>query len=255
VAEIERLSGGRDEIFRKGRTVCRPAGFWSPSVHRLLDHLAKHGFHKAPKPLGFDGKGTEILGYIDGEVSNYPLSENVVSDEALVSSAQLLRAYHDAALSFPMASEIWMLPTKEPAEVICHGDFAPYNVVFDGRRAVGIIDLETAHPGPVLWDIAYALYRWAPFSNACHEGMPATLSQQIERGRVFCDAYGIPTEERKSLPELMIERLKALVDFMTSRGEAGDETFRRHIAEGHHHIYLADVEYIRSGAAHMMVGF
>ena len=81
----------------------------------------------------------------------------------MVSAAKLLRTYHDATESFitPETFKLsWMLPVKEPAEVIVHGDFAPYNVALKGNRAVGIIDFDTAHPAPRLWDIAYAVYRW-----------------------------------------------------------------------------------------------
>ncbi|WP_405867085.1 phosphotransferase [Streptomyces sp. NBC_01515] len=41
-----------------------------------------------------------------------------------------------------------------PVEVICHGDFAPYNCVFTGEGAVGLIDFDAARPGPRAWDLA-----------------------------------------------------------------------------------------------------
>lgn len=55
-----------------------------------------------------------------------------------------------------------MLSAVNPIEVMCHGDFAPYNVVLNGSDAVGIIDFDTLHPGSRLSDVAYAVYRWAP---------------------------------------------------------------------------------------------
>ncbi|WP_257001385.1 hypothetical protein [Vibrio coralliilyticus] len=42
----------------------------------------------------------------------------------------------------------------------------------------------------------------------------------------------------------MIERLKALVLFMRSEAENGNETFAENIEQGHLQAYLNDIEYI-----------
>lgn len=55
-----------------------------------------------------------------------------------------------------------MLPARSPAEVICHGDIAPYNSAVRDGRVIGFIDFDTAHPAPRLGDVAYAVYRYAP---------------------------------------------------------------------------------------------
>ena len=54
---------------------------------------------------------------------------------------------------------------RAPVEVICHNDFATYNLVFDGENVVGVIDWDFASPGPRLWDIAYLAYRIVPLSS------------------------------------------------------------------------------------------
>src|SRR3712207_8588713 len=43
---------------------------------------------------------------------------------------------------------VWQLPRHEPAEVVCHNDFAPYNLMFEGEDLTGVIDLDLASPGP-----------------------------------------------------------------------------------------------------------
>ncbi|MFI7640437.1 phosphotransferase [Nonomuraea sp. NPDC049400] len=48
-------------------------------------------------------------------------------------------------------------------EVICHGDFGPWNIVSRGERPAGILDWDYARPRPRLHDIAYALEYVAPF--------------------------------------------------------------------------------------------
>ena len=243
---MEYLQGGRpDKIARSNNKVHRPAGPWSATVHQLLHHIRKQGFLDGPEPFGFDSEGNEVVSYIDGDVGHYPLPELAKSDEALVSSAQLLRRYHDASAFFAnqlTGDEAWMLPIRRPIEVICHGDYAPYNVVLDGEKAIGIIDFDTAHPAPRVWDIAYALYRWAPLTHPDNQDGFGSPAEQIGRARLFCDAYRLPQSARAGVVDLVIERLRALVTFMQVEAEAGNEAFRANIDDGHHLLYLNDIE-------------
>ena len=242
----EYLQGGRvNQIRRDGKTVVRPVGDWSTTVHALLTHLRAVGFDAAPIPLGFDNSGNEIVSYIEGDVANYPLSANVKSVAALNSAAALLRAYHNASATFLTQSHHrWMLPARLPIEVICHGDFAPYNVVMEGEQAIGIIDFDTAHPGPRLWDIAYALYRWAPLTAPeNHDGF-GTLAEQVARAKQFCAVYGLSQAERSRAVNVVIERLEALVAFMLREAANGNAAFQANLADGHHLLYQADIAYL-----------
>lgn len=245
---MEYLEGGRkNQIKRTGNHVIRPAGIWSKAVHQLLTHLQENGFKSAPKALGFDENGNEILTFIAGDVCNYPLSAEAKSLAALETAASLLRAYHDTTISFlqnNLDPQQWMLPTRQPIEVICHGDYAPYNVVLNGRIAIGIIDFDTAHPGPRIWDIAYALYRWAPFTNPQNDDGWGTLTEQITRAKQFCDAYGLAVTEREKAAEVILQRLQYLVDFMRAEAQNGNEAFQQNIADGHHLSYLQDIAYV-----------
>jgi serine/threonine protein kinase len=157
----------QEQIINKGEYVYRPSGNWTKDVHKFLAYLHNKGFDKT---------GREIVSFIKGEVSNYPLTKNASSIQALTSAAILLRKYHDISMGFlddnNVEEKSWQLPCRYPIEVICHGDYAPYNVVLNGKQAVGIIDFDTAHPGPRTWDIAYALYRWSPLTNPNnHDGI------------------------------------------------------------------------------------
>jgi hypothetical protein len=63
-----RLDGGNaGGAVRVGDTVRKAAGPWTPAVHELLRHLASKGFAGAPRPLGIDDRGREILTFLDGE--------------------------------------------------------------------------------------------------------------------------------------------------------------------------------------------
>ena len=246
---MEYLAGGREnQIKRTGNHVIRPAGAWSKSVHMLLAHLHENGFNAVPTALGFDDNGNEIVSFIQGDVCNYPLSDNAKSLEMLQTAASLLRTYHDTTTSFiqdETSNQPWMLPPRQPIEVICHGDYAPYNVVLNGRIAIGIIDFDTAHPGPRVWDIAYALYRWAPFTHPQNEDGWGNLAEQIIRAKQFCDAYGLPQSERKKVAGVAIERLQYLVEFMHAEAKKGNEAFQQNIADDHHLAYLQDIAYLK----------
>ena len=65
----ERLDGGNvGGAVRIGDTVRRSAGPWTAAVHALLTHLATKRFTAAPRPLGFDEQGREVLTFLEGQV-------------------------------------------------------------------------------------------------------------------------------------------------------------------------------------------
>ena len=165
-----------------------------------------------------------------------------------MSAAALLRRYHDATTDFAPKDPYWQLEEREPPEVICHGDYAPYNAVFDEGRVVGIIDFDTAHPGPRTWDICYALYRWAPIASPENPDSIAELPEQLERARAFCDAYGLPLQQREAMADLMVCRLRYLVHFMKDQARLGVESYQQNLIDGHHVLYEQDIAYIRQNA-------
>ena len=236
------------EPSRVNNEIHRESAYWSKQVHQFLYFLRKRGFNQAPLPLGFDEQGREIVSFVKGKTCDYPLSDDVASLEALVSAAKLLRSYHDASQSFlneiGASNQAWMFPCRDPQEVICHSDFAPYNICFEGKRAVGIIDFDTAHPGPRVWDIAYALYRFAPFSNPENVESFGGIEDQILRAYLFCNAYGLNEENRIGLVDLILERLRVLLSFLMQSAREGNKKYAANVQNGHHLTYLADIEYI-----------
>jgi Ser/Thr protein kinase RdoA (MazF antagonist) len=239
--------GGTNVVERSGDSVRRPAHEWSEPVGHLLTHVRAVGFTGAPRYRGTDAAGRDVFDYIAGDVGNYPLSGQVRSDQALVSAARLLRAYHDATEGFDLLmARPWQFPSLEPVEVLCHGDFAPYNCVFRGEEAVAIIDFDTARPGPRWWDLSYALYRFAPVADPRNDDAFGTPDEQARRVRLFLDAYGADLTERARAVDGMPRRLEALVEFMSSAAAAGDENYARHIESGHRDLYVRDIAYMRS---------
>jgi hypothetical protein len=139
-------------VVRIGDAVHRSAGPWSPAIRALLRHLEQARFEGAPRALGFDDHGREVLSYLDGQVFPYPMPEYVWSERCLVATARLLRSYHDGAAAFiPPTGSQWRTMPGAPSEgsIICHNDIAPYNSVFLNEEPVAFIDCDLAAPGPV----------------------------------------------------------------------------------------------------------
>ncbi len=242
--EVEEFQGGTRVVRRHGDVVVRPAAPASHAVHRLLRHLHDNGFVGAPEPLGFDDDGNELLTFVRGVVPD-ALTPELRTTDLLESAARLLRRMHDASVGFvPRPQDAWWLPTREPVEVMCHGDAAQYNCVVRDGRVVAFIDFDAAHPGPRSWDVAYAVYRFAPLqapSNVESFGSPA---EQGRRVALFARAYD--EDAGPEIVDVVPKRLAALVDFMRAQAAAGHEAFQRHIREGHVALYETDIEYVRA---------
>jgi Ser/Thr protein kinase RdoA (MazF antagonist) len=238
-----------ERITRADDRVHRPAGPWTPTVHRLLAHLHDAGFLAAPEPIAL-GETLETVSFIPGHAGEYPWTADVASEAALVTSARLLRNYHDAAARFPRSdTDIWSQASRLPEETICHGDFAPYNCSYDGRNAVGIFDFDTAHPGPRVWDVASAVYRFAPFTTGVDEGSPVpTLDHRLARAAEFCRVYDLDAAGREQLVDAMVAGIVALVTTIETRAAAGDAKFAEDLEQGHADLYRRDVEYIEAHA-------
>lgn len=245
-----------DEPFRQGDLVVRPVRPWTPGVHALLVALPLHGFNAAPQPNGFD-EVWERVSYLPGATGDLGDNVEMRSERILRSAASLLHRYHQSSalvLRDLAATHAWQLPPRVPSEIVCHGDFAPYNVVVNDGEVTGIIDFEAAHPGPRIWDLAYALYRWAPLSsNMAMEGLDR-LDEQVRRARVFVDAYELPAAERRALPDVIIARLEALLTFMEREAARGIERYRRNLRDGHDRIYRSDIAYLTEWSAEIVAG-
>jgi hypothetical protein len=91
------LTGGwvTSGVVRVGDTVRRPPGPNAALVHRLLAHLEDTGFQSAPRFLGFDPQGREVLTFIEGEVHS-DCRAMAWDDAQLEAAAKLLRRFHEA---------------------------------------------------------------------------------------------------------------------------------------------------------------
>jgi hypothetical protein len=95
------LAGGRRThgIVRVGQAVRRSLHQRSDYVHALLRHLEAVGFDGAPRLLGIDAQGREVLTCLPGEV--VVRSPAWLPDARLDSAARLIRRFHDATAGTP----------------------------------------------------------------------------------------------------------------------------------------------------------
>ncbi|PAE24917.1 MULTISPECIES: aminoglycoside phosphotransferase family protein [Bacillaceae] len=250
----ELLTGGNvSRVYRSRDTVLRELKPDSPRIHRLLKHLESKGFSYAPKFLGMDDKSREILSYIEGEAGNYPLKEYMWSNDVLKEIAKMLRHYHDAVSDFPISDEWKPLDnTPDNQEVVCHNDFAIYNIIFNHEKPTGIIDFDLAAPGPRLWDIAYALYTCVPLSRhyhteageAVHYNPSLDASRIRQRVKLFFESYGM-AEMEEDYVKMVLLRLEGLCQYMKRKAGEGDAAFQKMLDEGHYEHYQEDIEFIR----------
>src|SRR5205814_969628 len=139
------LVGGRSTagVVRKGNTVRRPAGPWSPVVQAYLRHLRAAGFTGAPEPLGFDDQGREVLEFVEGETLATPQDPHRAvaltewpapwrSEESLDAAGALVRALHDASAGFEPVDPVWRMHERpmRSSEIVCHADYGVWNTVY-----------------------------------------------------------------------------------------------------------------------------
>jgi len=212
---------GLTAVERVGDTLRRATGPWTPAVHALLRHLEAVGFDEAPRVLGIDEQGREILTFVEGEEATW-------SDDELLAIGRLVRRYHDAVASFsPPPDAQWQRLVGAPREeeVVCHNDLSPWNTVYLGGTPIALIDWDLAAPGPRLWDLAWAVYRYVPLfdDDSCRRlGIP--LQPRAPRVRLFCDAYGL--DDREPLFDAVCLRIEAQVETAREWGEAGRPGWR-----------------------------
>lgn len=220
----ELLPGGRvHRIVRVGDTVRRPMPERAAYVHDVLRLLARHQWPGAPRYLGTDEEGREILTYLPGHVAWAPAQPpDVWSEESLVRVARLVRQLHDLTAGSRLA---------EDQEVVCHNDLSPENTVYrdDGRglRPYAFLDWNEAGPGRRVQDVAHLCWRFIGLGTRSNPTGPASLL------RTIADAYGLTNRDRRMLVETILWRQDQCWQDIETRARAGEPAMRRLVDAGH----------------------
>lgn len=232
---LEFLSDSLRVVGRIGSTVVRRTGWWSPAVQDLLRHLEETGFEESVRFLGLDADGNEVLTYIEG-VSNVQAWPRIATDEGLREYARLVRRYHDAVAGYrPPDDARWMTewhPLAE-GEIVTHGDLGPWNIVWRGDRAVGLLDWDMAGPRPVLHDIAYALEYSVLFRDDAESMEWLGVDEPPDRAHrmaVFADAYGLASTD--GLYDAVLEEQRTTTRYIVELAERGLQPHADWVREG-----------------------
>ena len=243
----ERLEGGNThaEIVRVGDTVRRPTGHWTPGVHALLRHLEARGYEGAPRVLGLDDQRRETLTHVPGAVVWPEHFALVRSETALAEVAVTIRRYHDAVADFePPHDSSWAQNGSDPrgpAELVCHKDLAPWNLVHSVDGAWTFIDWDLAAPGRRSWDLSWALLSFVSL-------MPdsaLTEAETVRRVAIFRESYGgdlFPDD----VFEVAVERCEHESERIGRLGALGEQPYAKLLAEGHYEIWRSAAEHIRA---------
>jgi hypothetical protein len=177
-------------------TVRRQTGPWTAGVHALLRHLEAVGFARAPRVRGVDEQGREILTFLPGETvgNTRPWPAWAHADISIDGVASWLRDFHDAVADFvPEPGTTWRGGvTWQPGMIVGHNDAAPYNAAWSQRGLEGFFDWDWAGPGPVVTDLAFTVFAWAPLhvpSVLLGVGF-SDLDGRRRRLERFLDVYG-----------------------------------------------------------------
>ena len=196
----------RNAPVRVGDTV-RRAGSTRAAVRDLLLHLESVGFDGAPRYLGTDDQGREVLSWIEGEVPLPPYPAWAMTDRALADLGGLVRRLHEATATFRSTSADWSTQWSDPGggPVICHNDLYPENVVFRDGRVVALIDFAMATPGRPLWDVAIAAEIWGPLGDPHRRDAHPVDLDGIARLGVLARAYGLEPERAAALVDVILQ--------------------------------------------------
>jgi hypothetical protein len=199
---------GENVVVRVGDTVRRPVGPHTEAVDALLRHFEAVGFDGAPRALGRDERGRQVLSFVDGDPALPPIP---AGDHVLSELGALLRRMHQAQAGFVVPpGAVWHsgpLAPPEGGELICHNDLFPPNVIFRDGSPVALIDWDLCVPAPRLYDIASAANFWAPLAHEKRaRSFGLSNDRAGERLRLLCDAYGLDATERLELLDVVARR-------------------------------------------------
>jgi hypothetical protein len=209
-------------VVRIGDTVRRPHQSSSSAVQAYLERLAAVGFVGAPRYLGRDSQGRDVLDFIDGDVAGDPVEEWAARDDVLPSVAQLVRRLHDASAGWEPDLDFGRQQPGRPqptfpdgeAKLIAHRDVTPQNTVFRHGAAYALVDFDLTGWTTRSIDLANTASHWIPMSDPVDRG-PAYADIDVGRRlRLLLDGYGRDVVPAELLLEACALRFAGTYDSM-----------------------------------------
>lgn len=222
------LFGGRtaSEVVRVGDTVHRSMGTHSEFSQSLLKVLEEKEFSHAPRFLGIDEKGREILTYIEGEVVH---GEVKWTDTQLNKVVEIIRDFHNSTEGSKLAGD---------KEVVCHNDIAPWNVVVKDNVPVALIDFDGAEPGNRVDDLAYFLWTFLELGN------DTPPKEQATKIKLLCDKYGF--KDGSKLVGAILEQQEKILKMRKEMAKIASNEESRKFSEDRIPIITSEMEWVKT---------
>ena len=203
------IGPNRAELYADGEVVRFPDKPWTPAIHAFLRHLEDAGFAGAPRVVehGSGGRGSQALSYPEGELQY----TRAWTDKRITALGALLREFHEVAQRFTPPEQAvwkpWFIRHVRPATGFGQGEVAPWNILARDGEPVAFVDWQYAGPMDPFVDLAQAAWLNAHLHDVVVVDLHDRPSIELRANqlRLFVDAYGLETERRDDLVELMIE--------------------------------------------------
>lgn len=232
----ELLDGGNasGDVVRIGSTVRKPWLSSTPRTVEFMDALRTQGID-VPQTHGRDAQGRLILDFIPGTMA---IDVTPLSVERVRAAGALIRTIHDASEQVPVADNWPVLLPAPRADLVCHNDLATWNLVVDGDRLV-FIDWDGAGPSSRAWDLAYAAIAFA------HLFPETVVGECTARLAALLDGYDAGADLRGDLPDLLVERSRAMYELLRTSHASGREPWGSMYVDGHGEHWAETTEFIR----------
>ncbi|UGT67955.1 phosphotransferase [Nocardia gipuzkoensis] len=251
MTEIPMEGGFISRAVRVGDTVHRQPGPHAEFIHQLLRHLEDRGWRGAPRFLGMDALGREMLTYLGGHVPHSGGQPPVTGPQNLVAVANLLRQLHDLTAGTPLARD---------QEVVCHNDLSPKNTVYDSSaptaRPVAFIDWDLAAPGARIHDVAHLCWQYLNLGPGIDD-----VAQAASQLQLVCNTYGL--NDHHAVVDTILwwqQRCWRGIESRAAAGEAAMIALRgtgtvEAIRAAHHWVHSHRVQLTSAGALVPMAGW
>lgn len=213
----EQLPAGdvTEGVVKVGGAVRRPRQRQSGAVAAYLRHLEASGFVGAPRFLGTDVRGRDVLDHLSGDTAGTPPEDWIADDAWLTQIGALLAQLHAASHGFQAPGEVTFFRDlmPDPPElaslvdaptIVGHNDITPQNVVIADGLVIGLIDFDLAGPTTPAREIANAALHWAPIGDP-EDRTPALRDvDPLHRTRLLADGYRLGREDRAALADVRL---------------------------------------------------